>query len=141
LRTFGTAEQRRIDPIDGSGGANRRHRLAQGATEDGAGIRDQMPAIRKPSCVRRRKIGRLPETDATIPRDPIRWRVAPIAASSLVCLLTFVLSKTLEMWQRRAGIGNSPRTILEECARVRSHDLVPPISPRGISSCAASPAR
>jgi hypothetical protein len=28
------------------------------------------------------------------------------------------------MWQSRAGLGNSPRTVLEELARVQSHDVV-----------------
>src|SRR5579883_582047 len=31
-----------------------------------------------------------------------------------------------EMWQSRAGLGNSPRTILEELARIQSHDVVLP---------------
>jgi hypothetical protein len=30
----------------------------------------------------------------------------------------FVLWKTLEMWQQRTGLGNSPRTLLEEFARL-----------------------
>ena len=46
----------------------------------------------------------------------------------LVCFLAFVLWKTLEMWQQRAGLGNSPRTILEELARIQSHDVVLPIA-------------
>ena len=44
----------------------------------------------------------------------------------LVCFLAFVLWKSLEMWQSRAGLGNSPRTILEELARIQSHDVVLP---------------
>jgi transposase len=43
-----------------------------------------------------------------------------------VCFLGFVLWKSLEMWQQRAGLGNSPRTTLEELARVQSNDLVLP---------------
>ena len=39
-----------------------------------------------------------------------------------------MLWKTLEMWQQRAGLGNSPRTILEELARIQSHDVVLPIA-------------
>jgi hypothetical protein len=31
-----------------------------------------------------------------------------------VCFLAYVLWKTLEQWQSRAGLGNSPRTILDE---------------------------
>jgi hypothetical protein len=30
------------------------------------------------------------------------------------------------MWQSRAGLGNPPRTILEELARIQSHDVVLP---------------
>ena len=35
------------------------------------------------------------------------------------------------MWQQRAGLGNSPRTILEELARIQSHDVVLPTSTHG----------
>jgi transposase len=49
-----------------------------------------------------------------------------VEAHILVCFLAFVLWKTLEMWQCRAGLGNSPRTILEELARIQSHDVVLP---------------
>ncbi len=45
--------------------------------------------------------------------------------------LAFVLWKSLEMWQQRAGLGNSPRTILEELARIQSHDVVLPTSTHG----------
>ena len=48
-----------------------------------------------------------------------------------VCFLAFVLWKTLEMWQQRAGLGNSPRTILEELARIQPHDVVLPASTMG----------
>jgi transposase len=47
-----------------------------------------------------------------------------VQAHILVCFLAFVLWKSLEMWQQRAGLGNSPRTILEELARIQSHDVV-----------------
>jgi transposase len=47
-----------------------------------------------------------------------------VAAHILVCFLAFVLWKSLEMWQSRAGLGNSPRTVLEELARIQSHDVV-----------------
>jgi hypothetical protein len=48
-----------------------------------------------------------------------------------VCFLAFVLWKSLEMWQQRAGLGNSPRTILEELARIQSHDVVLPTATHG----------
>ena len=37
-----------------------------------------------------------------------------VQAHILVCFLAYVLWKTLEQWQQRAGLGNTPRTILEE---------------------------
>jgi len=40
----------------------------------------------------------------------------------------YVLWKTLEQWQRRAGLGNSPRTILEELGRIQSTDVVLPLA-------------
>jgi transposase len=54
-----------------------------------------------------------------------------VQAHILVCFLAFVLWKSLEMWQQRAGLGNSPRAILEELARIQSHDVVLPTSTRG----------
>src|SRR5580704_4945534 len=54
-----------------------------------------------------------------------------VQAHILVCFLAFVLWKSLEMWQQRAGLGNSPRTILEELARIQSNDVVLPIAPHG----------
>ena len=54
-----------------------------------------------------------------------------VQAHILVCFLAFVLWKSLEMWQQRAGLGNSPRTILEELARIQSHDVVLPTTSHG----------
>jgi transposase len=54
-----------------------------------------------------------------------------VQAHILVCFLAFVLWKCLEMWQSRAGLGNSPRTILEEIARIQSHDVVLPTAAHG----------
>jgi transposase len=54
-----------------------------------------------------------------------------VQAHILVCFLAFVLWKTLEMWQQRAGLGNSPRTVLEELARIQSHDVVLPTPTHG----------
>jgi len=54
-----------------------------------------------------------------------------VQAHILVCFLAFVLWKTVEMWQQRAGLGNSPRTILEELARIQSHDVVLPTATHG----------
>jgi transposase len=54
-----------------------------------------------------------------------------VQAHILVCFLAFVLWKSLEMWQCRSGLGNSPRTILEELARIQSHDVVLPTTTHG----------
>ena len=37
-----------------------------------------------------------------------------------------MLWKTLEQWQRRAGLGRSPRTVLNELQRIQSTDVVLP---------------
>lgn len=49
-----------------------------------------------------------------------------VQAHLLVCFLAYVLRKTLEGWMSRAGLGNSPTTILEELARIQSTDVVAP---------------
>jgi hypothetical protein len=49
-----------------------------------------------------------------------------VNAHILVCFLAYVLWKTLEQWQQRAGLGHSPRTILEELRRIQSTDVVLP---------------
>src|SRR5271169_691126 len=54
-----------------------------------------------------------------------------VQAHILVCFLAFVLWKSLEMWQSRAGLGNSPRTVLEELARIQSHDVILPTTTHG----------
>jgi len=64
-----------------------------------------------------------------------------VQAHILVCFLAFVLWKSLEMWQSRAGLGNSPRTILAELARIQSHDVVLPTTTLGLIRlrCVAQP--
>jgi transposase len=54
-----------------------------------------------------------------------------VQAHIFVCFLAFVLWKCLEMWQSRSGLGNSPRTVLEELARIQSHDVVLPTATHG----------
>jgi transposase len=56
-----------------------------------------------------------------------------VLAHILVCFLAYVLWKTLEQWQSRAGLGDSPRTLLQELAAITSTDVILPT--------AASPAR
>jgi len=50
-----------------------------------------------------------------------------VQAHILICFLAFALWKTLEGWQRRAGLGSSPRTVLEEMRRIHSVDVVLPL--------------
>ena len=40
--------------------------------------------------------------------------------------LAYVLWKTLAQWMRRAGLGDAPRTVLEELAKIKSGDVVLP---------------
>jgi transposase len=54
-----------------------------------------------------------------------------VQAHILVCFLAFVLWKSLEMWQSRAGLGNAPRIILEELKRIQSQDVVLPTAAHG----------
>ena len=51
-----------------------------------------------------------------------------VQAHILVCFLAYVLWKTLEQWQVQAGLGNSPRTILEELGHIQSTDVVLPLA-------------
>src|SRR5712691_2347602 len=53
-------------------------------------------------------------------------RADRVEAPILVCFLAYVLWKTLEQWQQRAGLGHSPRTVLEELRRIQSTDVVLP---------------
>ena len=55
-------------------------------------------------------------------------KVERVQAHILVCFLGYVLWKTLEQWQKRAGLGHSPRTILDELARIQSSDVVLPLA-------------
>jgi len=55
-------------------------------------------------------------------------RADRVQAHILVCFLAYVLWKTLEQWQKRAGLGNSPRTVLDEVRMIQSVDVVLPIA-------------
>ena len=50
-----------------------------------------------------------------------------VKAHIFVCFLAYALWKTLEQWQHRALLGDSPRAILEEMARITSTDVVLPV--------------
>jgi transposase len=58
-------------------------------------------------------------------------RADRVEAHILVCFLAFVLWKSLELWQRRAELGNSPRTVLEEIKRIHCHDVCLPTTTHG----------
>ena len=49
-----------------------------------------------------------------------------VQAHIFVCFLAYVMWKTLEQWQSRAGLGNSPRTVLDELGAIQSTDVVLP---------------
>jgi transposase len=49
-----------------------------------------------------------------------------VKAHIFVCFLAYVLWKTLEKWQSQAGLGSSPRTLLEELRHIQSVDVVLP---------------
>jgi transposase len=44
----------------------------------------------------------------------------------LICFLAYVLWKSLSQWMRRAGLGDAPRTLLEEFAKIKSGDVLLP---------------
>lgn len=54
------------------------------------------------------------------------WHEKPerVQAHILVCFLAYVLWKTLAQWMRRAGLGEAPRTLVEEFAKIKSGDVV-----------------
>jgi transposase len=70
---------------------------------------------------------RIHKSDLSI-RPIWHQRAERVQAHILVCFLAYVLWKTLEQWQQRAGLGNSPRTILEELGRIQSTDVVLPLA-------------
>jgi transposase len=51
-----------------------------------------------------------------------------IKAHILICFLAYALWKTLHQWQSRAGLGDSPRTILTEFSRIHAADIVLPLA-------------
>jgi transposase len=75
---------------------------------------------------------RIQKTDLSI-RPIWHQRQDRVLAHILVCFLAYVLWKTLEQWQCRAGLGNSPRTIIDELGAIHSTDVILPL--------ATSPAR
>ena len=68
---------------------------------------------------------RIQKTDLRV-RPVWHQTASRVQAHLLVCFLAYVLRKTLEGWMARAGLGNSPTTVLEELARIQSTDVVAP---------------
>jgi len=60
------------------------------------------------------------------------WHQRPdrVKAHILVCFLAYVLWKCLAQWMRRAGLGDAPRTVLGEFAKIKSGDVVLPARSR-----------
>jgi hypothetical protein len=53
-----------------------------------------------------------------------------VKAHILVCFLAYVLWKALAQWMRAAGLGDAPRTLLRELAKIKSGDVVLPTRQR-----------
>ncbi len=68
---------------------------------------------------------RIHKSDLSI-RPVWHQKAERVQAHVFVCFLSYVLWKTLEAWQSRAGLGHSPRTILEELRTIQSADVVLP---------------
>ena len=49
-----------------------------------------------------------------------------VKAHILVCFLSYVMWRFLGQWQKRAGMGDEPRKIIEEISRIQSADVVLP---------------
>jgi transposase len=54
-------------------------------------------------------------------------RADRVQAHILVCFLAYVLWKTLEQWQARAKLGNSPRFLLDQLREIHSVDVALPL--------------
>jgi transposase len=57
------------------------------------------------------------------------WHQKPerVKAHILVCFLAYVLWKTLGQWMHRSGLGDAPRGLLLELAKIKSGDVVLPV--------------
>jgi transposase len=49
-----------------------------------------------------------------------------VLAHILVCFLAYVMWKTLAQWMSHSGLGDAPRSLLDEFAKIRSGDVVLP---------------
>lgn len=55
-------------------------------------------------------------------------RADRVQAHILVCFLAYVLWKTLEQWQAKARLGNSPRFLLDQLREIQSVDVALPLA-------------
>ena len=55
-------------------------------------------------------------------------RADRVQAHILICFLAYVLWKTLEQWQARARLGNSPRFLLDQLREIQSVDVALPLA-------------
>jgi hypothetical protein len=53
-----------------------------------------------------------------------------VKAHILVCFLAYAMWKTLAGWMRGAGLGDAPRTLLYDLAKIKSGDIVLPAETR-----------
>lgn len=51
-----------------------------------------------------------------------------VQAHILFSFLAYAMWKTLEMWMARCGLGNGPRTVLEEIAKIKAGNVILPTS-------------
>jgi len=51
-----------------------------------------------------------------------------VQAHILFSFLAYAMWKTLEQWMARSGLGNGPRTVLEEFARIKATNVILPTS-------------
>ena len=51
-----------------------------------------------------------------------------VQAHILFSFLAYAMWKTLEQWMSRSGLGHGPRPVIEELARIKTHDVVLPTS-------------
>ena len=47
-----------------------------------------------------------------------------VKAHILICFLAYVMWKTLAGWMQKAGLGDAPRSLIEELAKLKSGDVV-----------------
>jgi hypothetical protein len=71
--------------------------------------------------------GCIPHPQSDLGLRPIWYQKEErVLSHILVCFLTYVLWKTLAQWMRRSSLGDAPRTVLEELAKIKSGDVVLP---------------